>query len=72
LAKVVEALLKACKNGNFDLANKEANNFIAKGYSTSQMPTRVLILHVSISLGLFHQDFHYIIVLRFSLFFLVI
>ncbi|KAG5111168.1 hypothetical protein JHK82_040391 [Glycine max] len=34
-AKVVEALLKAYKNGNFDLANKEANNFIAKGYSTS-------------------------------------
>ena len=43
-AKVVEALLKACKSGNFDLANKEVNNFIAEGYPASQMLTQVLIL----------------------------
>ena len=53
-AKVVEALLKACKSGNFDLANKEVNNFIAEGYPASQMLTQVLILPVSVSLGLFH------------------
>ncbi|RZC06991.1 Replication factor C subunit 2 isoform E [Glycine soja] len=39
-AKVVEALLKACKSGNFDLANKEVNNFIAEGYPASQMLTQ--------------------------------
>ncbi|KAG5031410.1 hypothetical protein JHK82_015020 [Glycine max] len=40
-AKVVEALLKACKSGNFDLANKEVNNFIAEGYPASQMLTQL-------------------------------
>ena len=50
----MEELLKACKSGNFDLANKEVNNFIAEGYPASQMLTQVLILPVSVSLGLFH------------------
>ncbi|GAU22850.1 hypothetical protein TSUD_282170 [Trifolium subterraneum] len=40
-AEVVEALLKACKSGNFDLANKEVNNFIAEGYPVSQMLTQL-------------------------------
>ncbi|KAG5036228.1 hypothetical protein JHK87_011138 [Glycine soja] len=40
-AKVVEELLKACKSGNFDLANKEVNNFIAEGYPASQMLTQL-------------------------------
>lgn len=44
-AEVVEALLKACKSGNFDLANKEVNNFIAEGYPVSQMLTQVLFCH---------------------------
>ncbi|KAF7816827.1 replication factor C subunit 2 [Senna tora] len=35
--EVVQALLAACKSGNFDLANKEVNNFIAEGYPVSQM-----------------------------------
>ncbi|MBA0722500.1 hypothetical protein Golax_003174 [Gossypium laxum] len=35
--EVVEALYAACKSGNFDLANKEANNVIAEGYPVSQM-----------------------------------
>ncbi|KAJ1382547.1 hypothetical protein SESBI_44152 [Sesbania bispinosa] len=38
---VVEELLKACKSGNFDLANKEVNNFIAEGYPASQMLTQL-------------------------------
>ncbi|XP_020213520.1 replication factor C subunit 2 isoform X1 [Cajanus cajan] len=41
-AKAVEALLKACKSGNFDLANKEVNNFVAEGYPASQMLTQLL------------------------------
>lgn len=40
-AEVVEALLKACRSGNFDLANKEVNNFIAEGYPVSQMLTQL-------------------------------
>ncbi|XP_061361878.1 replication factor C subunit 2 isoform X2 [Gastrolobium bilobum] len=40
-AEVVEALLKSCKSGNFDLANKEVNNFIAEGYPASQMLTQL-------------------------------
>ncbi|KAJ7957470.1 Replication factor C subunit [Quillaja saponaria] len=36
-AEVVQALLAACKGGNFDLANKEVNNVIAEGYPVSQM-----------------------------------
>ncbi|CAJ2667718.1 unnamed protein product [Trifolium pratense] len=39
--EVVEALLNACKSGNFDLANKEVNNFIAEGYPVSQMLTQL-------------------------------
>ncbi|KAK2451758.1 Subunit of heteropentameric Replication factor C (RF-C) [Trifolium repens] len=39
--EVVEGLLKACKSGNFDLANKEVNNFIAEGYPVSQMLTQL-------------------------------
>ncbi|XP_045815931.1 replication factor C subunit 2 [Trifolium pratense] len=40
-AEVVEALLNACKSGNFDLANNEVNNFIAEGYPVSQMLTQL-------------------------------
>lgn len=41
--KVVQAVLQACRSGNFDLANKEVNNFIAEGYPASQMLTQVFI-----------------------------
>ncbi|KAI4307241.1 hypothetical protein L6164_030448 [Bauhinia variegata] len=41
-AEVVQALLAACKSGNFDLANKEVNNFIAEGYPASQMLSQLL------------------------------
>lgn len=41
--KVVEAVLQACRSGNFDFANKEVNNFIAEGYPASQMLTQVFI-----------------------------
>lgn len=44
----MEAILKACKSGNFDLANKEVNNFIAEGYPASQMLTQVLFSPVSL------------------------
>ncbi|KAL1344459.1 hypothetical protein HN51_018371 [Arachis hypogaea] len=40
-AEVVEAILKACKSGNFDSANKEVNNFIAEGYPASQILTQL-------------------------------
>ncbi|XP_027901770.1 replication factor C subunit 2 [Vigna unguiculata] len=39
--KVVEAVLQACRSGNFDFANKEVNNFIAEGYPASQMLTQL-------------------------------
>ncbi|KAL9313640.1 hypothetical protein ACSQ67_019092 [Phaseolus vulgaris] len=39
--KVVQAVLQACRSGNFDLANKEVNNFIAEGYPASQMLTQL-------------------------------
>ncbi|PHT24816.1 Replication factor C subunit 2 [Capsicum baccatum] len=35
--EVVQAIFSACRSGNFDLANKEVNNVIAKGYPVSQM-----------------------------------
>ncbi|OIV96649.1 hypothetical protein TanjilG_09191 [Lupinus angustifolius] len=41
-SEVVEALLAACKSGNFDLANKEVNNFIAEGYPVSQMLNQLI------------------------------
>ncbi|KAK6131530.1 hypothetical protein DH2020_034737 [Rehmannia glutinosa] len=34
---VVQALVSACKSGNFDTADKEVKNVIAEGYSVSQM-----------------------------------
>ncbi|OVA10237.1 AAA+ ATPase domain [Macleaya cordata] len=34
---VVQALLAACRSGDFELANKEVNNVIAEGYPVSQM-----------------------------------
>ncbi|KAK7353215.1 hypothetical protein VNO80_18656 [Phaseolus coccineus] len=39
--KVVEAVLQACRSGNFDFANKSVNNFIAEGYPASQMLTQL-------------------------------
>lgn len=35
--EVTEAIYAACKNGDFDLANKEVNDVIAEGYPVSQM-----------------------------------
>ncbi|XP_047250847.1 replication factor C subunit 4-like isoform X2 [Capsicum annuum] len=35
--EVVQAIFSACRSGNFDLANKEVNNVIAKGYPVSQI-----------------------------------
>ncbi|KAF9682652.1 hypothetical protein SADUNF_Sadunf05G0131100 [Salix dunnii] len=35
--EVTEAIIAACKSGDFDLANKEVNNVIAEGYPVSQM-----------------------------------
>ncbi|KAG5245953.1 replication factor [Salix suchowensis] len=35
--EVTEAIISACKSGDFDLANKEVNNVIAEGYPVSQM-----------------------------------
>ena len=37
----MHAFLAACKSGNFDLANKEVNNFIAEGYPVSQLLSQV-------------------------------
>ncbi|CAN1234456.1 Replication factor C subunit 2 [Linum perenne] len=34
---IVQSLFASCKNGNFDLANKEVNNVISDGYPVSQM-----------------------------------
>ncbi|KAG8378236.1 hypothetical protein BUALT_Bualt08G0116700 [Buddleja alternifolia] len=34
---VVQALFSACRNGNFDMADKEVKNVIAEGYPVSQM-----------------------------------
>ncbi|KAF3632944.1 Replication factor C subunit 4, partial [Capsicum annuum] len=39
--EVVQAIFSACRSGNFDLANKEVNNVIAKGYPVSQMLSRL-------------------------------
>ncbi|KAF7829811.1 replication factor C subunit 2 [Senna tora] len=39
--EIVQALLTACKSGNFDSAHKEVNNFIAEGYPVSQMLTQL-------------------------------
>lgn len=44
--EVVEALLVACRSGNFDVANKEVNNIIAEGYPVSQMLSQLLELVV--------------------------
>jgi len=57
----VEAVLEACRSGNFDYANKSVNNFIAEGYPASQMLTQVFIC-----LFLFHWP----VSLRFLLFYL--
>ncbi|KAL3845506.1 hypothetical protein ACJIZ3_002909 [Penstemon smallii] len=35
--EVVQALLSACRSGNFDMADKEVKNVIAEGYPASQM-----------------------------------
>ncbi|XP_054818017.1 replication factor C subunit 4-like isoform X2 [Prosopis cineraria] len=35
--EVVQAFLATCKSCNFDLANKEVNDFIAEGYPVSQL-----------------------------------
>ncbi|XP_028787792.1 replication factor C subunit 2 [Neltuma alba] len=39
--EVVQAFLATCKSGNFDLANKEVNDFIAEGYPVSQLLTQL-------------------------------
>ncbi|KAF6148904.1 hypothetical protein GIB67_014275 [Kingdonia uniflora] len=38
---VVQGFFAACKSGNFELANKEVNNVIAKGNPVSQMISRL-------------------------------
>ncbi|KAG6515991.1 hypothetical protein ZIOFF_026437 [Zingiber officinale] len=38
----VEALFRACRSGNFDVANKEVNNIIEEGYPVSQMLYQLL------------------------------
>ncbi|KAK4490127.1 hypothetical protein RD792_000784 [Penstemon davidsonii] len=35
--EVVQALISACRSGNFDMADKEVKNVIAEGYPASQM-----------------------------------
>ncbi|KAH8508963.1 hypothetical protein H0E87_010916 [Populus deltoides] len=46
--EVTEAIYAACKNGDFDLANKEVNDVIAEGYPVSQMLAQVLFfLHLT-------------------------
>lgn len=40
--EAVEALFRACKSGNFDVADKEVNKIIEEGYPVSQMLYQLL------------------------------
>ena len=54
-AEAVQALLGACKSGNFDSANKEVNNLIAEGYPVAQMLTQVSFLPLLLQNHLFNN-----------------
>uniref|UniRef100_A0A6N2LWF1 Replication factor C C-terminal domain-containing protein n=1 Tax=Salix viminalis TaxID=40686 RepID=A0A6N2LWF1_SALVM len=46
--EVTEAIIAACKSGDFDLANKEVNNVIAEGYPVSQMLAQLFEMVVAV------------------------